>query len=119
MIAHTYLGFQVSEIQAFITDAFPSGDDLILDSEVLVVDTDTGKPLPFGTLGKHKKKQQSNAQVWLFLFVRNGCESQITAILRLKSELKSKCKLLGVPFRVRLHHVQRGVAHAKVGNVFL
>lgn len=27
---------------------------MILDSEVLLIDTKTGKPLPFGTLGVHK-----------------------------------------------------------------
>jgi len=27
---------------------------MILDGEVLMVDNNTGKPLPFGTLGKHK-----------------------------------------------------------------
>ena len=27
---------------------------MILDSEVLLIDNNTGKPLPFGTLGVHK-----------------------------------------------------------------
>lgn len=27
---------------------------MILDSEVLLIDNKTGKPLPFGTLGVHK-----------------------------------------------------------------
>jgi hypothetical protein len=38
----------------YIPEAFPHGTDLILDSEVLMVDVKTGKPLPFGSLGKHK-----------------------------------------------------------------
>ena len=46
--------FQVSHFKEYIPKAFPSGDDLILDAEVLLIDTKTGIPLPFGTLGKHK-----------------------------------------------------------------
>lgn len=45
---------KVAHFKEYIPKAFPSGDDLILDAEVLLVDTDTGTPLPFGTLGKHK-----------------------------------------------------------------
>lgn len=32
---------------------------MILDSEVLLIDNNTGKPLPFGTLGVHKVHTQS------------------------------------------------------------
>lgn len=38
----------------YIPEAFPDGDDLILDAEVLMIDTKTGQPLPFGSLGIHK-----------------------------------------------------------------
>jgi hypothetical protein len=38
----------------YISEAFPHGRDLILDSEVLLIDAKTGKPLPFGSLGIHK-----------------------------------------------------------------
>lgn len=31
---------------------------MILDSEVLLIDNKTGKPLPFGTLGVHKVKNK-------------------------------------------------------------
>ena len=48
--------------------ACPKGDALILDSEVLMVDTKTGKPLPFGTLGIHKKAKFSTATPCLFIF---------------------------------------------------
>jgi len=46
--------FQVSHFKDYIPSAFPGGDNLILDAEVLLVDTKTGNPLPFGTLGVHK-----------------------------------------------------------------
>ena len=49
-----FLNFQVQHFSEFIPKAFPSGDDLILDAEVLLVDNNTSKPLPFGTLGVHK-----------------------------------------------------------------
>uniref|UniRef100_A0A914UKU5 DNA ligase n=1 Tax=Plectus sambesii TaxID=2011161 RepID=A0A914UKU5_9BILA len=52
----------------FIPKAFPGGGDLILDAEVLMIDTNTGKPLPFGTLGVHKKQKFDDAVVCLFVF---------------------------------------------------
>eukprot|EP00698_Gefionella_okellyi_P019808 TRINITY_DN6134_c0_g1_i1.p1 TRINITY_DN6134_c0_g1~~TRINITY_DN6134_c0_g1_i1.p1 ORF type:complete len:1270 (+),score=347.91 TRINITY_DN6134_c0_g1_i1:41-3811(+) len=42
--------------------------DIILDGEVVLIDHDTQCPLPFGTLGAHKKKQFSNASVGVFVF---------------------------------------------------
>ena len=59
---------QVSHFSEWIPEAFPHGNDLILDAEVLMVNTKTGEPLPFGTLGKHKKTAFSDAQVCLFVF---------------------------------------------------
>lgn len=41
---------------------------MILDSEVLLIDNNTGKPLPFGTLGVHKKAAFQDANVCLFVF---------------------------------------------------
>ncbi|TMW41098.1 hypothetical protein DOY81_013820, partial [Sarcophaga bullata] len=41
---------------------------MILDSEVILVDTVTGELLPFGSLGAHKKKEYANAEVCLFVF---------------------------------------------------
>ena len=45
---------QVKLFKDYIPKAFPDGDDLILDSEILMIDRKTGQPLPFGSLGKHK-----------------------------------------------------------------
>ena len=45
---------QVAHFKDFIPRAFPGGHSMILDSEVLLIDNRTGKPLPFGTLGVHK-----------------------------------------------------------------
>ncbi|XP_071147828.1 DNA ligase 3-like [Mytilus edulis] len=59
---------KVQHFSEFIPKAFPSGDDLILDAEVLMVDTKTSKPLPFGSLGVHKKAKFQDAQVCLFIF---------------------------------------------------
>jgi len=53
------LFFQVNLFKDYIVQAFPDGDDLILDSEVLMVDNETGQPLPFGTLGVHKVRSTS------------------------------------------------------------
>lgn len=59
---------KINRFKDFIPKAFPHGKDLILDAEVLMVDTTTGKPLPFGTLGKHKKGEFKDAEVCLFVF---------------------------------------------------
>ena len=39
-----------------IKQACPHGQTMILDAEVLMVDTTNSKPLPFGTLGVHKRQ---------------------------------------------------------------
>ncbi|KAK3908725.1 DNA ligase 3 [Frankliniella fusca] len=59
---------KVNHFKQFIPDAFPSGEDLILDSEILLIDTKTGKPLPFGSLGVHKQTAFQDANVCLFVF---------------------------------------------------
>lgn len=41
-------------MKEYIPKAFPEGDDLILDAEILLIDTRNGQPLPFGSLGVHK-----------------------------------------------------------------
>lgn len=45
---------KVNDLKEYIPKAFPDASDLILDGEVLLYDTKNKKPLPFGTLGKHK-----------------------------------------------------------------
>lgn len=62
------LAHKIAHFKEFIPKAFPYGKDLILDSEILMVDTNTGKPLPFGTLGIHKKNAFKDATVCLFVF---------------------------------------------------
>ena len=49
--------FQVAHFKEYIPQAFVGGDSMILDAEVLLIDTNTSKPLPFGTLGVHKVAQ--------------------------------------------------------------
>lgn len=48
----------MAHFKDFIPQAFPGGHSMILDSEVLLIDNKTGKPLPFGTLGVHKVPAQ-------------------------------------------------------------
>ncbi|XP_057629455.1 DNA ligase 3 isoform X3 [Chionomys nivalis] len=58
----------VAHFKDYIPRAFPGGESMILDSEVLLIDNNTGKPLPFGTLGVHKKAAFQDANVCLFVF---------------------------------------------------
>ncbi|XP_027481723.1 DNA ligase 3 isoform X4 [Zalophus californianus] len=62
------LPHKVAHFKDYIPQAFPGGHSMILDSEVLLIDTKTGKPLPFGTLGVHKKAAFQDANVCLFVF---------------------------------------------------
>lgn len=62
------LPHKVAHFKDFIPTAFPGGHSMILDSEVLLIDNKTGKPLPFGTLGVHKKAAFQDANVCLFVF---------------------------------------------------
>uniref|UniRef100_H2Z1K6 DNA ligase n=1 Tax=Ciona savignyi TaxID=51511 RepID=H2Z1K6_CIOSA len=59
---------KIMHFEKYIPDAFPEGHSMILDSEVLLVDVKTGNPLPFGTLGIHKKTKFTDANVCLFIF---------------------------------------------------
>ncbi|XP_022127272.2 DNA ligase 3 [Pieris rapae] len=59
---------KVNHFKDYLPQAFPKGEDMILDAEVLMVDVKTGKPLPFGTLGVHKQSEFKDAQVCLYIF---------------------------------------------------
>ncbi|CAF4380350.1 unnamed protein product, partial [Didymodactylos carnosus] len=59
---------KVQDLNKYITEAFPKADDLILDGEILLIDIKTKKPLPFGTLGVHKKAKYSEANIAFFVF---------------------------------------------------
>ncbi|NXT90141.1 DNLI3 ligase, partial [Anhinga rufa] len=62
------LPHKVAHFKDFIPQAFPGGQSMILDSEVLLIDNKTGKPLPFGTRYLHKKAAFQDANVCLFVF---------------------------------------------------
>ncbi|XP_041864197.1 DNA ligase 3 [Melanotaenia boesemani] len=62
------LPHKVAHFKEYIPQAFPGGQSMILDAEVLLIDTKTSKPLPFGTLGIHKKAAFQDANVCLFVF---------------------------------------------------
>lgn len=59
---------KIKQLKEFIPRAFPGTDDMILDSEIILVDSKTGALLPFGTLGAHKKQTFADASVCLFVF---------------------------------------------------
>ncbi|XP_071841382.1 DNA ligase 3-like isoform X2 [Apostichopus japonicus] len=61
------LPHKVAHIKDYLPKACPHGNNVILDSEILMVDTN-GKILPFGTLGIHKKSAFQDANACLFVF---------------------------------------------------
>nr|BAJ98669.1 predicted protein [Hordeum vulgare subsp. vulgare] len=59
---------KIHQLSQYVVQAFPKGESMILDGEILLVDRKTKKPLPFGTLGVHKKKEFSEANEAFFIF---------------------------------------------------
>lgn len=59
---------KIEYVKEYIVKACPHGNSIILDSEVLMVDNKTGNPLPFGTLGVHKRSAFKDATCCLFIF---------------------------------------------------
>ncbi|XP_070172675.1 DNA ligase 3 isoform X2 [Polyergus mexicanus] len=100
------LPHKVNLFKDYIARAFPDGDDLILDSEVLMVDNETGQPLPFGTLGIHKKAEFKNANVCLFVF---DCLYYNGEILMNKPMLERrrilKDRMTEIPSRIMLSEI--------------
>lgn len=54
--------FQLADLPEYLEKCVKA-DSIILDGEVVLIDHVTHEPLPFGTLGVHKKKQFSAASV--------------------------------------------------------
>lgn len=93
---------KVAKLKEFLPKAFPHAADLIVDSEILMVDTKSGDLLPFGTLGKHKKEECSTAETCLFIFdclYFNG--KDLT-----KKPMNERRKFLEENLTVIKHHVQ-------------
>ncbi|KAJ6638894.1 DNA ligase 3 [Pseudolycoriella hygida] len=101
------LEHKTKRLEEFIPLAFPNVDDLILDSEIIVVDTTTGDLLPFGTLGKHKKTEFQTAEVCLFVFdclLYNGEDCT-------KKTMRDRRKILEENMRPIQNHVQLSEYH--------
>ncbi|CAH8560694.1 unnamed protein product [Dicrocoelium dendriticum] len=59
---------RVSHVEPYIPDAFKLTKQLVIDCEILLLDTKTGKPLPFSSLGVHKRTKFEDASVCIFVF---------------------------------------------------
>jgi DNA ligase-3 len=59
---------KVALFDKFVPLACPIAQSIILDAEVLMIDTTTDQLLPFGTLGVHKRKAFASAQPILVIF---------------------------------------------------
>ncbi|XP_076632497.1 DNA ligase 3 [Colletes latitarsis] len=98
---------KVKLFKEYIPEAFPDGDDLILDSEILLIDTKTGQPLPFGSLGVHKAAEFKDANVCLFVFdciYYNGDVLLHKTMMERRRILKER--MTEIPNRIKLSEVQ-------------
>nr|WCB86881.1 CPPV070 DNA ligase [Cooks petrelpox virus] len=59
---------KVADFEELLDKAFPSAKNMILDGEIILIDTKTNQLLPFGTLGINKKNMYDNACVCIFIF---------------------------------------------------
>ncbi|KAK2581838.1 hypothetical protein KPH14_002304 [Odynerus spinipes] len=101
------LAHKINHFKEYIPKAFPGGDDLILDSEILLIDSKTGKPLPFGSLGIHKRSEFKDANVCLFIFDCIYYNGEIL-INRTMQERRNILKenVTEIPNRIMLSEVQ-------------
>ncbi|XP_032454032.1 DNA ligase 3 isoform X2 [Nasonia vitripennis] len=101
------LPHKVNFLKEYIPKAFPQGDDLILDAEILLIDTRNGQPLPFGSLGVHKKAEFKDANVCLFVFdiiYYNG-EPLMDRTMQQRRKLLEE-KMTPIPNRIMLSEIQ-------------
>ncbi|TGZ62268.1 hypothetical protein CRM22_007536 [Opisthorchis felineus] len=59
---------KVSHVEPYIPKAFARAKQLVIDCEILLLDTKTNRPLPFGSLGVHKRAAFKDATVCIFVF---------------------------------------------------
>lgn len=79
---------------------------MILDAEVLLIDTKSSKPLPFGTLGIHKVRKN----FFIFPLTSHCCHTS-NPFLPSESSLSRRQR---VPFCLRLHLLQWREPHGAV-----
>ncbi|KAL5108773.1 DNA ligase 3 [Taenia crassiceps] len=94
---------KVEHLKEYVPKAFPTATDLILDSEILLLDTKTQKPLPFGTLGVRKRQGFVDATVCLFVFdclYINGRSLLLEPMYKRREILEQN--MIAVPNRVLL-----------------
>lgn len=60
--------WKVKGVLPYIIQAAPNVQSVILDGEILLMDSTTRKPLPFGTLNVHKKNNFQNSSICVVLF---------------------------------------------------
>lgn len=98
---------KVKHFDTYIPQAFPKGDSMILDSEVLLIDTNTGIPLPFGTLGVHKKSKFQDANVCLIIFdiLHFNGENLMQKSIKTRRKILEK-NMTVIPNRVMLSEMQ-------------
>jgi DNA ligase-3 len=90
-------------LKEFLPKSFPQASSLILDGEILLYDTKTKKPLPFGTLGVHKKNAFKDASVCFYVFdcvFLNGKDLMKTPMLERRKILEDN--ITEIPGRIML-----------------
>ena len=112
------LPHKVRLFQSHIPTAFPGGSDMILDAEVLLVDNNTGMPLPFGTFDKHEASGFKDATPCLFVFdimFYNG-ETLMNQPMKKRRELLES-QMVNMGNNVKLTKLTKISSKAKLGRM--
>ncbi|CUG92908.1 DNA ligase, putative [Bodo saltans] len=95
-------------LEPFLVKALSSASSCILDGEILLMDITTSQPLPFGTLGKHKKAQFTTACTCIVLFdimYLNGASLLNTPLDERRNLIKTSVNF--IPNRVVLSEMRQ------------
>jgi DNA ligase-3 len=98
---------KVQDVREFIPKA-TKAHSIILDGEILLMDTQTHNPLPFGTLGVHKKAAFASATVCVFVFDILFLEGVSLLDKPLEQRRKILEKSIQVCFQISLAHLLSG-----------
>lgn len=99
--------YKVEHMEQYVPQAC-TADSVVLDGEILMVDNKTGTPLPFGTLGLHKREKFADASPCYFVFdilYLNGTSLLATPMERRRQILEANVQV--VRNRIHLSQMQR------------
>jgi DNA ligase-3 len=110
---------KVADLKEYIPKAFKDAETMIIDSEILLMDSTTKLPLPFGTMGAQKKKQFKDATICLFVFdilMLNGESLMATKMIKRRAILEKN--ITEIEGRVVLTEIYKPTNEPELQEIF-